>query len=199
MYAIVNVAGQQFKVETGQKIYVHRLAGNEGAVVDFDQVLLIDQGEKILVGEPVLKGARVTAKILAHPRGDKVMVFKKKRRKGYEVLKGHRQDLTFLQIESIDEKAPERKTTPAAATTQEGEISAPVKAEKKIKPKASVKQASATKQSSASTKKTAVAKTTTKKATATKPAAKKTPTVKKKTAVTKPAAKAAAKKPAVNK
>jgi len=122
MYAIVDIAGQQFKVEKDQKLYVHRLEGEEGKKVSFDKVLLIDSGSKISVGDPVVKGAAVAAKIVSHLKGDKVLVFKKKRRKGYQKLNGHRQYLTQIQIESISEKAAsqpaekkEKATKPVAA------------------------------------------------------------------------------------
>ena len=101
MYAIVEIAGQQFKVEKDQKIFVHRLEGEEGASLDFDKVLLIEDGKKIKVGTPLVEGAKVSAKILSHLKGDKVIVFKKKRRKGYKVKNGHRQYLTKISIESI--------------------------------------------------------------------------------------------------
>lgn len=101
MYAIVEIAGQQFKVEKDQKVFVHRLAQEEGVQIDFDKVLLIDEDGKVKIGTPVVKGAKVSAKVLAHVRGDKVKVFKKKRRKGYQKLNGHRQDLTQIQIEEI--------------------------------------------------------------------------------------------------
>ena len=101
MYAIVEIAGQQFKVEKDQKVFVHRLDGEEGAQVSFDQVLLVDNDGKVKVGVPTVKDAKVSAKILAHVRGDKVLVFKKKRRKGYQKMSGHRQDLTEIQVEEI--------------------------------------------------------------------------------------------------
>ncbi|MBT3242369.1 MAG: 50S ribosomal protein L21 [Bacteroidetes bacterium] len=101
MYAIVEIAGQQFKVEKDQKIFVHRLEQEEGAQVDFEKVLLLDNDGKIKVGTPVIKGAKISCKVLGHPRGDKVKVFKKKRRKGYQTLNGHRQDFTQIQIEDI--------------------------------------------------------------------------------------------------
>jgi len=101
MYAIVEIAGQQFKVEKGQEIFVHRLEGEEGAKLDFDKVLLIEDGKKIKVGTPNVEGAKVSTKILSHLKGDKVIVFKKKRRKGYKVKNGHRQYLTKISIESI--------------------------------------------------------------------------------------------------
>ncbi|MBN2615380.1 MAG: 50S ribosomal protein L21 [Bacteroidales bacterium] len=101
MYAIVEIAGQQFKVEEGQEIFVHRLDGEEGANITFDQVLLVDQDGKVKVGKPVVKGANVDVKIVEHTRGDKVKVFKKKRRKGYQKESGHRQDLSKVLIEKI--------------------------------------------------------------------------------------------------
>ena len=101
MYAIVEIAGQQFKVEKDQKVFVHRLEGEEGAEISFDQVLLVDNDGEVNVGVPTIKDAKVSAKILAHVRGDKVLIFKKKRRKGYQKLSGHRQDLTQIQVEEI--------------------------------------------------------------------------------------------------
>ena len=105
MYAIVEIAGQQFKIEQDQQIFVHRLEAKEGSKVDFDKVLLMDNAGKINVGAPVIKGAKVIAKILEHLKGDKVIVFKKKRRKGYKVKNGHRQYLTKIEILKIDENA----------------------------------------------------------------------------------------------
>ena len=101
MYAIVDIAGQQFKVEANRKVFVHRLAAEEGASVEFEKVLLIDNNGKLSIGAPVVAGAKVTAKVLSHLKGDKVIVFKKKRRKGYKKKNGHRQYLTQIQIESI--------------------------------------------------------------------------------------------------
>jgi large subunit ribosomal protein L21 len=101
MYAIVNIAGQQFKIEQGQEIFVHRLEGEEGANVEFDEILLVDNDGKINVGTPNVEGAKVSGKILAHVRADKVKVFKKKRRKGYQKESGHRQDLSKVIIEKI--------------------------------------------------------------------------------------------------
>jgi large subunit ribosomal protein L21 len=101
MYAIVEIAGQQFKVEKGQEIFVHRLEGNEGDKVTFEDVLLTDDGGKVNVGTPNVKGSKVEAEILEHLKGDKVIVFKKKRRKGYRVKNGHRQQFTKILINSI--------------------------------------------------------------------------------------------------
>lgn len=101
MYAIVEIAGQQYKVEKGQEIYVHRQEGKEGDKVEFATVLLTGDGDKISVGTPTVSGKKVTAKILEHVQGDKVTVFKKKRRKGYKVKNGHRQQFTKLAIEKV--------------------------------------------------------------------------------------------------
>ena len=101
MYAIVDIAGQQFKVEKDQKIFVNRLDGEEGAKVEFTDVLLVDTDGAISIGEPLVTGAVVNATILTHARGEKVKIFKKKRRKGYQKETGHRQDLTQLKIEGI--------------------------------------------------------------------------------------------------
>ncbi len=101
MYAIVSIAGQQFKVAKDQHLFVHRLQGEEGASIEFDQILLAEDGGKFKVGAAALKGAKVSAKIVSHLKGDKVIVFKKKRRKGYKKKNGHRQLFTKIQIESI--------------------------------------------------------------------------------------------------
>ena len=101
MYAIVEIAGQQFKVEAGKKLYVHRLKDEVGASVSFDKVLLTDNEGAVKVGVPYLEGASVTAKVLDHLKGNKVIVFKKKRRKCYQKKNGHRHCLTQIQIESI--------------------------------------------------------------------------------------------------
>eukprot|EP01012_Entosiphon_sulcatum_P067071 TRINITY_DN96581_c0_g1_i1.p2 TRINITY_DN96581_c0_g1~~TRINITY_DN96581_c0_g1_i1.p2 ORF type:complete len:104 (-),score=9.06 TRINITY_DN96581_c0_g1_i1:509-820(-) len=101
MYAIVNIAGQQFKVAKDQHLFVHRLQGDEGASIEFDNVLLVDNGGKISVGAPAVKGAKVSAKIVSHLKGDKVIIFHKKRRKGYKKKNGHRQFFTKIQISDI--------------------------------------------------------------------------------------------------
>ena len=101
MYAIVEIAGQQFKVVEGQEIFVHRLDGDKGANITFDQVLLVDEDGKVKIGTPLVKGANVDVKIVEHTRGDKVKIFKKKRRKGYQKESGHRQDLSKVLIEKI--------------------------------------------------------------------------------------------------
>ncbi len=103
MFAIVTIAGQQFKVEEGQELFVHQLEAGEGDAVTFDQVLLIDSdgNGNISLGTPVLNAAKVNATVLGHQKGDKVIVFKKKRRKGYKLKKGHRQSFTKIKIDSI--------------------------------------------------------------------------------------------------
>ncbi len=110
MYAIVDIAGQQFKVEKDQKVYVHRLDAEEGKKVNFDHVLLIDDNGKVNIGAPAINGAQVSATVLEHLKGDKVIVFKKKRRKGYQKKNGHRQCLTEIQINVI--KASGAKAAP---------------------------------------------------------------------------------------
>jgi large subunit ribosomal protein L21 len=101
MYAIVEIAGQQFKVAKDQKLFVHRLQDKEGSKVSFDKVYLLDDGKKVTVGAPAISGAAVEAKVVGHLKGDKVIVFKKKRRKGYRVKNGHRQALTELMVKKI--------------------------------------------------------------------------------------------------
>ena len=101
MYAIVDISGKQYKVEKDQKIFAPLMDGKEGDKVEFDQVMLVDNKGKIQVGAPIVKGSKVSGKILGHVKGDKVTVFKKKRRKGYKVKKGHRQDFTEVLIQNI--------------------------------------------------------------------------------------------------
>lgn len=101
MYAIVEIAGQQFKIEKDRKIYVHRLKAEEGSEVKFDRVMLVDNDGSVKVGTPTVAGAEVSATVLKHLKGEKVLVFKKKRRKGYQTLNGHRQYLTEIQINNI--------------------------------------------------------------------------------------------------
>ncbi len=101
MYAIVDIAGKQYKVEKDQFVYAPLLDGKEGSKIDFDQVLLVDSDGKVNVGTPTLKGAKVSGKILEHVKDDKVIVFKKKRRKGYRVKNGHRQQFSKVLIQDI--------------------------------------------------------------------------------------------------
>jgi len=101
MYAIVEIAGQQFKVSKDLKVYVHRLTNEEGSKVSFDKVLLLDDNGNVTLGAPAIEGAKITAEVLDHVKGDKVIIFKKKRRKGYRVKNGHRQQFTAITIKSI--------------------------------------------------------------------------------------------------
>lgn len=170
MYAIVEIAGQQFKVETGKKIFVHRLDAEEGKELKFDQVLLIEEDGKITIGEPVIKDAYIDGLVLSHPRGDKVIVFKKKRKKGYRVKNGHRQNFTQVEILTINGKgAIVRKEAPKKAAKAE---EAAVADETKVK-KAPAKKA-APKKEEAAEKKPAAKKAAEKKPAEKKPAAKKT-------------------------
>ena len=148
MYAIVEIAGQQFKVEKDQQIFVHRLVAEEGSKIDFDKVLLLDDAGTVNVGAPVITGAKVTAKVLEHLKGDKVIVFKKKRRKGYKVKNGHRQYLTKLEILKIDAKAPPAKKTAPKKEAKPVAETAPAKktaAKKPAAKKAPVKKTAAKK------------------------------------------------------
>ena len=110
MYAVVEIAGQQFKVEKDQKVYVNRLDGKEGSKVSFDNILMLDNSGKTTIGSPTVQGASVEAKIIKHLKDDKVIVFKKKRRKGYKVKNGHRQSLTQILVENILEKSKKVKS-----------------------------------------------------------------------------------------
>ena len=164
MYAIVEIAGQQFKVAKDQKVFVHRLEEKEGSKVSFDKVLLLDDG-KITIGAPVIENAVVTAKVLGHLKGDKVIVFKKKRRKGFRKKNGHRQYLSQILIEGISVKAPAKK---AAAKTEDVKTEKAAPAAKKAAPA----KKTATKEAKAPAK-AAPKKAAPKKAAAKKPAAKK--------------------------
>ena len=127
MYAIVEIAGHQFKVEKDQKVFVNRLQAEEGKKVSFDNVLLLSDGDKVTLGAPAIGGAQVSAKVLKHLKGDKVIVFKKKRRKGYRVKNGHRQSLTEIQIEGI--------TASGAKPAKVEKVTAVKKAEPKVSKK----------------------------------------------------------------
>ena len=147
MYAIVEIAGQQFKVEKDQKVFVHRLQTEEGKKVAFDNVLLLADGDKVTVGAPAIDGAQVGAKVLKHLKGDKVIVFKKKRRKGYRVKNGHRQALTEIQIDNILASGA-KKAAPAKAASKPAAKAKP--AAPKAAAKTAVKKAVAPKTESAS-------------------------------------------------
>ena len=119
MYAIVEIAGHQFKVSKDLKVYVNRLASEEGSKVTFDKVLLLDDNGTITLGAPAIEGASVEAKVLQYLKGDKVIVFKKKRRKGYKKRNGHRQYLTQIVIEGISTSAPKKAAPKKAAAEVE--------------------------------------------------------------------------------
>jgi large subunit ribosomal protein L21 len=174
MYAIVEIAGQQFKVEAGKKIFVHRLEAEEGKELEFDQVLLIDEDGKVTVGEPTITGASIEGKVLDHVRGDKVIVFKKKRKKGYRIKNGHRQNFTQVEILSINGKGSPKAAKPKK---EEVKVSETVAEEAP----ASVKKPAAKKPAVAKEKaavKKADEKKAEKKPAAKKPAAKKAPKAK---------------------
>ena len=154
MYAIVEIAGQQFKVEKDQKYFVHQLEGKPGSKVTFENVLLLDDKGKISVGAPAVNGVQVTAKIEQHLLGDKVIVFKKKRRKGYKVKNGHRQRLTEITVQEIGKKsapnsesktetkkADPKKTAPKSEAKVETKKAAPKSASKVETKKAAPKKA----------------------------------------------------------
>ena len=159
MYAIVEIAGLQYKVEKDQRLYVNRLNVAEGKKVKFDRVLLIEEKGDVKVGAPVIDGALVEATVNGEVKGDKVLVFKKKRRKGYQKMNGHRQIFTSITINKITAKAPAKKAV-AKATE-----------EKEAAPKAAAKKPAAKKPATA--KKTAAKKPAAKKAAPKKTAAKK--------------------------
>ena len=125
MYAIVEIAGQQFKVSKDLKVYVHRLANEEGSKVSFDKVLLLDDNGSVTLGAPAIEGASVEAKVLQHLKGDKVIVFKKKRRKGYKKRNGHRQCLTQIVIEGITSTGAKKAAPKKAAVEATAETAAP--------------------------------------------------------------------------
>lgn len=135
MYAIVEIGGHQYKVEEGKSIFVNRLDAGEGDEIKFDKVLLLDDDGKITIGEPFLANTVIEGKIVDHPRADKVIIFKKKRKKGYRVKNGHRQDLTRVEIISLAGKSSGKNTRKAAAVTPEAETAEPVekKAPRKTK------------------------------------------------------------------
>ena len=136
MYAIVEIAGQQFKVEKEDEIFVHRLEGEPGTKIEFIEVLLVDHDGKISIGTPHVEGTRITGKILEHARGDKVIVFKKKRRKGFQKESGHRQDFSKILIEKITIKGAVRgKTAKKESVTEEAPAPEAKVEEKKEKKK----------------------------------------------------------------
>ena len=132
MNAVVEISGKQFKVSKDCKLYVHRLDAKEGSKVSFENVLLLDNGKKLIVGTPNVQGASVEAKVVKHLKDDKVIVFKKKRRKGYRVKNGHRQALTEIVIEKVSEKTVKPKVVKKAV---ENKVDKPKKAAAKAKTK----------------------------------------------------------------
>jgi large subunit ribosomal protein L21 len=173
MYAIVEIAGQQFKVERGNKVYVHRLEANEGAKIEFDKVLLLDNGGKISVGNPTVDGAKVAATVISHVKGDKVIIFKKKRRKGYQKWNNHRQSFTQILIQGVLAKGDKLQ--------EELKAHRVVRVEGyKNKPLETASVVEAKEVAAAPAKKAPVKKAPAKKAPAKKAAAKKTTTAKKK-------------------
>ncbi|HMM17200.1 MAG TPA: 50S ribosomal protein L21 [Petrimonas sp.] len=101
MYVIVDIQGQQFKVQPDQKLFVHRINADQGSEVEFEKVMLIDNDGEVQVGAPVIEGAKVIVEVLSHVKGDKILVFKKKRRKGYRKLNGHRQQFSEVRVKEI--------------------------------------------------------------------------------------------------
>lgn len=152
MYAIVEIAGQQFKVAKDQKVYVHRLQGKEGSSVSFEKVYLLDNGKQVTLGAPAITGASVEAKVVKHLKGDKVIVFKKKRRKGYRVKNGHRQALTEILIESISAKGGAKKAAPKKEAAPKAKAPKKETASKAPAKKAPAKKAAAPKTEDLSSK-----------------------------------------------
>ena len=189
MYAIVEIAGHQYKVQQDQRLYVNRLKDDEGAKVSFDRVLLVDDGSKVTVGAPAVPGAAVNATVERHLKGDKVLVFKKKRRKGYQKMNGFRPSLTELVIKDIALGGKAKKAAPKKAETGDEKAEAKPAAKKPAAKKAAPKKGAADKP--------AAKKPAAKKPAAKKPAAKKA--APKKDATKKPAAKKAAPKKAAPK
>ena len=143
MYAIVEISGRQFKVEKKQKLFVNRLDAQEGKKVSFDNVLMVNDGTKFSVGTPNVSGAQVDAKVLKHLKSDKVIVFKKKRRKGYKVRNGHRQAITEIEISDIltgvsKKAAPAKKEAKKAVSAKKEAKKAAPKKEKQDLTKLSV-------------------------------------------------------------
>jgi len=165
MYAIVEIAGQQFKVEAGKKIFVHRLEVEEGKQIEFNQVLLIEDEGKIIIGEPTIKDAFVEGKILDHMRGDKVIIFKKKRKKGYRIKNGHRQNFTQVEIVNINGIGSPEK---AISKKEEVKVTAVNAEEEPAKVKKTAARKTAEKKEVTTIKKVAEKKTAVKKPTAKK-------------------------------
>ena len=140
MNAIVKISGKQFKVAKDTKLFVNRIDAKEGSKVSFDDVLLIDNGSKVIVGNPIVKDASVEAKVLKHLKDDKVIVFKKKRRKGYRVKNGHRQALTEIIIEKVTEKTAKAKPAKKSEESKATKAKKATPKAKKAAPKAKSKK-----------------------------------------------------------
>ena len=140
MNAIVKILGKQFKVAKDTKLFVNRIDAKEGSKVSFDDVLLIDNGSKVIVGNPIVKDASVEAKVLKHLKDDKVIVFKKKRRKGYRVKNGHRQALTEIIIEKVTEKTAKAKPAKKSEESKATKAKKVAPQAKKAAPKAKSKK-----------------------------------------------------------
>jgi large subunit ribosomal protein L21 len=176
MYAIVEIAGQQFKVEAGKKIFVHRLDAEMGKDLEFDKVLLVEDDDKVIVGEPAIDNFIVAAQVVEHVRGDKVIVFKKKRKKGYRVKNGHRQNFTQIEITGIGEKG---KIIKLAPKKEKVKVAEPVIAEEPVAEKKQASKKVGTKKPVEKKEKEEVKKTTAAKKPAVKKAAEKKPATKK--------------------
>ncbi len=170
MYAIVEIAGQQFKVEEGKKIFVHRLETEKDTILQFDRVLLVEDNDKILVGEPTIENFIVEGKVLDHVRGDKVIVFKKKKKKGYRVKNGHRQNFSEVEIIGIGEKGTivrkesvKKEKAKKAPEPEVAEVAETKTREKKPPVKAAVKKEAAPKAKKTAEKKPAAKKVSKKK------------------------------------
>lgn len=170
MYAIVEIAGQQFKVELGKKIFVHRQETEEGKEIIFDQVLLLEEDGKITIGEPIIKDAVVEGMVISHMRGDKVIVFKKKRKKGYRIKNGHRQNFTQVEIVGINGKHLPKKAVTKKEVVKTDDLTV---TEDSAKEKKSAAKKTVAKKAEAPAKKTAEKKVVGKKTAEKKPAAKK--------------------------
>ncbi len=133
MYAIVEIAGQQFKVEKDQQVFVHRLDAKEGDKIKFDDVYLIEDNGNVTVGAPAINGAQVSASVLRHLKGDKVIIFKKKRRKGYKKKNGHRQYLTEIKIDGVTASGAKAATKKSEAKK---EVAKPVAKKEEVKAEA---------------------------------------------------------------
>ena len=142
MYAIVEISGKQFKVEKKQKLFVNRLDVAEGKKISFDNVLMVNDGSKSSVGTPNVSGVQVDAKVLKHLKSDKVIVFKKKRRKGYKVKNGHRQAITEIEISDILTGVSKKSTAKKADAPKKAETKKTVATKKAEPKKASTKKES---------------------------------------------------------